>query len=366
MTSPLVGTKILLKATVKHDGRRFAPWILILTALSTSSVLVYPWVFPTAQDRAGLAAGIGANPAIGLIFGPAFDLSTTDGFNAWRSLALGGFLAALGAIFAVTRATRAQEDSGQAALLASGMLGRTSRLLTGVCLGLIGSVLAGAIAGLATVWCGGNWETSLLLGATFTATGWMFAAVAAIAAQLGADARTANSIAVGTLGALFLLRGFAYSVSAPAWTIWVNTLGWMTETKPASGNHWWPLWYAIAFTVAALAVAFVLQSQRDFGQGAFAPRPGPVRGKTTGAFGLALRLNRAPLVTWTITFVALGFVFGFFATSIKDILGADSAVAHILASVSGVQLMLRVRGGGRRKGRAADGDGAASCSLLRQ
>lgn len=265
MTATLAGTGPLLKATVKQDGRKFAPWILILTALSTSSVLVYPWVFPTAQDRAGLAAGIGANPAIGLIFGPAFDLSTTDGFNAWRSLGLGGFLAALGAIFAVSRATRAQEDSGQAELLASGVLGRTSRLLTGVCLGLIGSVLAGGIAGIVTVWCGGGWEASMLLGATFTATGWMFAAVAAIAAQLGSDARTANSIAVGTLGTLFLLRGFAYSVDAPSWTIWANPLGWMTETKPASGSHWWPLWYALAFTVAALVVAFVLQSRRDFG-----------------------------------------------------------------------------------------------------
>lgn len=368
MTATLAGTGPLLKATVKQDGRKFAPWILILTALSTSSVLVYPWVFPTAQDRAGLAAGIGANPAIGLIFGPAFDLSTTDGFNAWRSLGLGGFLAALGAIFAVSRATRAQEDSGQAELLASGVLGRTSRLLTGVCLGLIGSVLAGGIAGIVTVWCGGGWEASMLLGATFTATGWMFAAVAAIAAQLGSDARTANSIAVGTLGTLFLLRGFAYSVDAPSWTIWANPLGWMTETKPASGSHWWPLWYALAFTVAALVVAFVLQSRRDFGQGAFAPRPGPTRGRTTGVFGLALRLNRAPLITWTIAFVVLGLVFGFFATSIKDILGADSAVAHILASgattpdqlvsaflvtifsllgiiasVPGVQIMLKVR-----------------------
>ena len=368
MSAPLAGTATLLKTTIEHDGRRFAPWILILTALSTSSVLVYPWVFPTTEDRAGLAAGIGANPAIGLIFGPAFDLSTTDGFNAWRSLALGGFLAALGAIFAVTRATRAQEDSGQAELLASGVLGRTSRLLTGVCLGLIGSVLAGGIAGLATVLCGGGWENSLLLGATFTATGWMFTAVAAVAAQLGADTRTANSLAVGTLGALFLLRGFTYAVDAPDWMIWANPLGWMTETRPASGNHWWPLWYALAFTMAALAVAFVLQSHRDFGQGAFAPRPGPKRGKTTGPWGLALRINRAPLITWAITFVALGFVFGFFATSVKDILGADSAVAHILASgatmpdqlvsaflltifsllgiiasVPGVQIMLRVR-----------------------
>lgn len=368
MSTALAGTAPLLRSSVKYDGRSFAPWIVIVTALSASSVLVYPWIFPSQQDRAGLATAIGANPALGLIFGPAFNISTTDGFNAWRSLALGGFLAALGAIFTVTRATRAQEDSGQAELLASGVLGRASRLLAGVGLALLGSVLLGVIAGVVTGLCGGNWESSLLLGATFTATGWMFAAVAAVTAQLGSDSRTANSIAVGALGTLFILRGFAYSVEASAWTVWINPLGWMTETRPANGNHWWPLWYALAFTVVLLGVAFVLQARRDFGVGAIAPRPGPARGRDRSTWRLVLRLNRGPVITWTIAFLLLGVVFGFFSTSITDILGSDSAVAGVLAagattpqalvsaflvtilslvgiiaSIPGVQIMLKLR-----------------------
>ena len=368
MSTALAGTAPLLRTSVKHDGRSFAPWIVIVTALSASAVLLYPLIFPDQQDRAGLAAAVGANPALGLIFGPAFNLSSTDGFNAWRSLALGGFLAALGAIFAVTRATRTQEDSGQAELLASGVLGRASRLLAGVGLALIGSLLLGVIAGVVTGLCGGEWEASLLLGATFTATGWMFTAVAAVTAQLGSDSRTANSIAVGALGVLFLLRGFAYAVEAPAWTIWINPLGWMTETHPATGNHWWPLWYALAFTVVLLGVAFVLQARRDFGVGAVAPRPGPARGRDRSAFRLALRLNRGPIITWTIAFLALGVVFGYLATSITDVLGSDSAVTQVLAagattpdalvsaflvtilslvgiiaSIPGVQIMLKLR-----------------------
>ena len=368
MSATLVGTKPLLRASVTQDGRLFAPWILFTTLLSASSVLVYPWVFPTEQDRAGLAAAIGANPAIGLIFGPAFDISTTDGFNAWRSLALGGFLAALGVIFAITRATRAQEDSGQAELLASGVMGRGTRLMAAVAIGLIGSVLLGVVAGLVTVACGGGWMPSMLLAATFTATGWMFTGVAAIAAQIGSDARTANSIAVGTLGVLFLLRGFAYSISAPSWTIWINPLGWMTETKPASGNNWWPLLPAVLLTIVLRVVGFVLQSPRDCGVGAIAPRPGPARGPTRSTLRLALRINRGLLITWTIAFLALGLVFGYFTTSIHDILGSNTAVQHVLAagattpealvgafvvtvlslvgiiaSVSGVQVMLKVR-----------------------
>ncbi|GGF31823.1 ABC transporter membrane-spanning protein [Microbacterium sorbitolivorans] len=332
MSGALACTRPLLKVTLRHEIRGFAPWIAIATGLSASSVLVYPWIFPEAADRAGLSAAMSANPAIGMVFGPAFDLMSDEGFNAWRSLALAGFLTALGSILTVTRTTRGQEDSGQAELLASGVLGRASRLLAGVGVALVGSVLVGVIAGLVTVQCGGAWEPSMLLAATFTASGWMFAAIAAVTAQLGSDARVASSLAVATLGALFALRGFAYAIDAPAWTIWINPLGWMTETRPASGDHWWPLMLAAALTVVALAVAFAIQARRDFGQGIIASRPGPAEGRVRSPLGLALRINRPPLISWAIAFAALGVVFGYFATSVQDLLAGDSAVAGILAS----------------------------------
>lgn len=368
MTVRLAGTGPLLRASLRHDGIRFAPWVAIATALPVSSVLVYPWLFPDPLQRAALAVAVGANPALGIIFGPAFDLSTVDGFTAWRSLALAGFFTSLGSILAVIRATRGQEDSGQAELLASGVLGRASRLVTGVAMALIGSLAAGVVAGVVTGLCGGDWRSSLLLGATVTASGWMFAGVAAIAAQLGSDARTAGSLAVGTLGALFLLRGVAYSLAAPSWTVWANPLGWMTETRPATGDRWWPLLGAVALTTLLLAVAVALQVRRDFGQAVLTPRPGPDRGRIRSVWRLALRLNRGAVLTWAGAFTVLGVVFGYLSTSIQEILGKNSAVTAILAAgattpaqltsaflvtilslvgiiaaISGVQIVLRLR-----------------------
>jgi ABC-2 type transport system permease protein len=368
MTAAVAGTAPLLRASLRHDGRRFVPFIALTTALSVSSVIAYSLVFPSPEARAGLAAAIGANPALGLIFGPARDLTTVDGFNAWRSLALGGFLTALGAILLVTATTRGQEDSGQAELLAAGVMGRTTRLLSAVVMALVLSLVLGLVAGLVTVVFGGDLESSMLLGMTFAATGWMFAAVAAVTAQIGSDSRTANSMAMGVLGVLFIARGFLYSVSAPDWTTWINPLGWMTETRPASGNVWWPLLLAVAFTLVVLVLAFVLQARRDFGQGAIAPQPGPARGRDRSPFRLAFRLNRGAMMTWAVAFVALGVVFGYFAGSIKDVFGSNSAVQQILAagattpealiaafvatilglvgilaSIPGVQVMVRVR-----------------------
>ena len=187
-------------------------------------------------------------------------------------------------------ATRGQEDSGQAKLLASSVLGRGSRLLTGVGLALIESVLIGLVSGFATGAFGGDWESSLLLGATFASTGWMFTGFAAVASQLG------------------------------------------TEARPATGNNWLPLVYAVVLTIVCLALAFVLQSKRDFGQGAITPNPGPARGRIRSPWGLAVHINAGLLLTWMVAFILLGIVFGYFTGSIEDVLSQDSAVAHILAA----------------------------------
>lgn len=331
-SGPFTGVGPLLWATAKYDGKRFAPWIAIVTLLSVSSVLAYPWVFPTVADRAEFATAIGSNPAMGLIFGPAYDVSTVDGFNAWRSLALGGFFTALGAIFAVTRAVREQEDSGQAELLASSVVGRDARLLAGVGLATIGSVLVGVVSFALTIVCGGGLVASAVLGATFTATGVLFAGVSALCSQLASDARTANSLAMSVLGVMFVARGVAYSMDVPAWMRNVNPLGWVLESKPSVENNWVTLTPVIVVGVALMVCAFVLQARRDFGQGVLRPRPGPGEGRLGSPWQLALRLNRTSLLTWLLAAALIGCVFGFFAGSIKEILADNPTMAQIFAS----------------------------------
>ncbi|GAA4668251.1 ABC transporter permease [Gordonia humi] len=331
-SAEIAGAGPLLRASVRHNVRSFAPWILIPIALSVSSVIVYPLLFPDLAERQSFGATIGSNPALGLIFGPAFDLTTTDGFNAWRSLALGGFAVALGAIFIVTGASRGQEDSGQAELLASGVLGRQSRLVTAVVMGILMSTVSVVITGVITALCGGGWGASMILGIGFTAMGAMFAGVAAVTSQVGADARTASSIAVAVLGILFVLRGFLYSIEAPSWTTWINPLGWVTETRPASGDHWLPLIYPVVLTVVLVAVAFALQTSRDFGQGLIAARPGPSRGSMRSPLALAMRLNRSPALSWSIAFIGLGVVFGYFTGSVKDIFASNPALTEVFAA----------------------------------
>lgn len=332
MSQALTGSRPLLHASLKQEARNFAPWIVAVTALSASSILAYDFIFPDASDREALAAAVGGNPALSLIFGPARDLSTTEGFNTWRSLALGGFITALMAIFAVIRASRAQEDSGQAELLASGVMGRSTRVAVAVAMAGAACLAAGLVSAVVTGLCGSNWADAFLLSATFTVTGLMFAAVAAVTAQLGSDARTASTLAVAVLGGLFVLRGYLDSMDFGDWVTWLTPLGWMERTAPATGNTWWPLLPGLLLTAVLLVAAFALQARRDFGQGALAPRPGPARGKVLSTSRLAWKLNQGPVYSWTAAFVLLGVVFGNFSTSVTDLLAGNSSAAAVLAA----------------------------------
>jgi ABC-2 type transport system permease protein len=329
----LTGTPPLLKVSLRQDLRNIAPWVGLISVLSASSILAYTWIFTDPAQRQALATTLGANPALSLIFGPARDLTTADGFNAWRAGMLGALFAGLMAILIVVRNSRANEDSGQAELIASGVIARQSRLAVAVLMAAIASLALGVVCFLITIACGGGITSTLILSATFTASGLMFAGVAAIAAQLGPDSRTASSIAIGTLGVLYVVRGYIDTRGGSTWATWLTPFGWLEETRPATGNDAWPLLLCVLLTMALVAGAFVLQGHRDFGQGMFAQRPGPAGAGIAGnVWGLGFKLNRGSLITWLIAFAGLGLIFGNLATSIGGILAKNPAMAEILAS----------------------------------
>ncbi|WP_019634267.1 ABC transporter permease [Actinomadura atramentaria] len=362
----VAGLRPLLKVALVQDRRNIAPWVVLITALSASSVLAYAWVFPDEASRRQLTATLGSNPALALIFGPARDLSTADGFNAWRAGALGAFFAALMAVFIVIRNSRADEDSGQAELLASGVMGRQTRLATAMAMAAFASIALGAVSWLVTLACGGGPWDSLALSATFAGSGLMFTGVAGIAANIGSDARTANTLAVAVLGVAFIVRGYLDAAQAAPWTAWLTPFGWLEEVRPASGNNPWPLLAAVAFAALTAGLALALNRNRDFGMGLIAPKPGPGRGgRETTVWGLAFRLNRGSVISWLIAFAALGVVFGFLAGPVSDVLGDGSAflptgasagsssmlfaflvqilqIVAIIAAVFGVQIVMRI------------------------
>ena len=92
-------------------------------------------LYPTQADLdrlARTAGGIGANPAVVALQGPAYDASTYGGATAWQLVTPWAFLIGLMSILLVTRHTRQEEETGRAELVSSGVVGRYAWLAAGL------------------------------------------------------------------------------------------------------------------------------------------------------------------------------------------------------------------------------------------
>lgn len=323
----------LLLVTLRSDVRRLLPWVAFVALLSVSSVVAYTTSFPTAADRSRLAGTLGTNPALSLVVGRAQQLGTADGFNAWRSGQLGALLTALMAALAVVRASRAQEDSGQAELVVSGAVARSAPLAVAVAVGAVASLGLGLVVAAVTLLAGGSPAPTLLLCSGFAATGLVFGALAAVTAQVGAEARTATSLAVGAAGLAYAVRGYLDVSDTPGWTSWLTPFGWVERTGPGAVDDPRPLAVSVVVAGGLVALAFALRGRRDHGRGLLAGRPGPERARLAGTVGgLVLRLEAATLVVWVLGVVGLGALFGTVVPSLEQVVADNPALAALLAS----------------------------------
>jgi ABC-2 type transport system permease protein len=307
--------------------------VMLISMLSVTSILGYDAAFPNPADRMAFATALGANPALSLVFGPARDLMSTDGFNAWRAGQLGTFFAGLMGVLIVVRNSKANEDSGQAELIASGVVARGTRLAVALLVATIAALALGVVCWGLTVAVGGGREATYVLALSFSSSALVFGAVAAVACQIGSDARAATSLSVAVIGVLYVLRGYVDSSGGADWLTWLTPFGWFERSGPATDNDVRPLLLAVVVAVVLVAVAFWMQVRRDFGQGLVATNAGPEAGGFSATIpGLAVRLHRGPLIGWIVALGLLGGIEGTLASSVGDVIRENPVMAQVLAA----------------------------------
>jgi ABC-2 type transport system permease protein len=333
----LSGTWQLIRLALRRDRITLPVWILVIAVIPGSAVSAYQQFYPTAAERAALTAGMGANPSLSLLYGPAFDLSTAGGFTAWRYGSLIPLFLALACIFTVTRHTRQEEDTGRLELLASAVLGRYAALTAAVIVAALGSLATGMIAAAGMIGAKLPAGGSLLFGVSIALVGWVFIGVAAITAQLVEFSRTANGMATAALGVAFLLRAVGDSAKDVGWLSWLSPIGWSTQTRPFTGDRWWVLLVLIAAAVVLCAIGFALLPRRDFGMGILPAKPGPSQAAPSlrSPLALAWLLHRGTLIGWLIGFAVMGALFGSLAAGIGDIVGTSDQSKQILERMGG-------------------------------
>lgn len=336
---PLTGARELLRLAVRRDRMLLPIWIYVLAIIAVSGGYVVKEIYKTPADRASLASTVRHDAALAFIYGQLHG-DSVGALAAWRYLVYSALAAGLMSIFLVIRHTRADEEAGRLELIGSTVVGRHAALTAALLLALLANavafVLTFAIFALFGLPAGG----ALAYGLSEASCGLVFAAAAAIAAQVSGTARGARGIAITLLGLAFLFRGVGDSGATHGltWLTWLSPMGWAEEVRPFAGDRWWVLAVPLAVAVAGTAAAVALAGSRDAGAGLVRPRPGSATaGRLLGGpFGLVWRLERATLAGWSAGFLVSGLAIGVVGNGIGKLIGSSGgAVDKALLRIGG-------------------------------
>lgn len=328
MTS-LTGTVRLVRLALRRDRVLLPTWVAAITALAAATVASVLGLYSTAEERVAAATFSAGNPLARVFDGPAS--GTEPGALAWVEAAwLLAVLTALMCAQTVVRHTRLDEETGRAELVGAAVVGHHARLAAALKVAGLAGAGAGAGVTVALLANGLPASGSVLAGASIAATGWVFAGVAAVAAQVSSTSRGANATAGAVLGGAFLLRAVgdaAGRVAADgvtlvsAWPSWLSPIGWVQQLRPFAEDRVGLLVPPLALLVVLCVTAVVLEARRDVGAGLVPPRPGPAH---AGAglrtpLGLAWRLQRGTVVAYALAVAVIGAAFGAVGEAAEDL-----------------------------------------------
>ncbi|MFZ3595527.1 ABC transporter permease [Streptomyces sp. BH104] len=333
-TRHLAGTGTLLRLALRRDRVMMPVWIAITTVMVVSMPNTLKGVWPTAAERADIAASMNTNGSMRAMYGPVFG-DSLGALTAWRAGTFAAVFAAIMSLLIVVRHTRDEEESGRQELVSSAMVGRraplTAALLTAlVANGVLALLVAGGLASQGGV-------GALALGLAIGGCGMVFATMAAIVAQFTESARLARGATSAVLGVAFVLRAAgdsgANDGSSPL--TWISPIGWVENTRAFADERWWVLGLFLAAVLIQGAVGYELAGRRDIGMSFLPTRPGPADGRLGTAGSLAWRLQRGSVMGWSIGFLAAGVVFGGMTEGAADLVGDSENTMEIIERMGG-------------------------------
>jgi ABC-2 type transport system permease protein len=343
MSDSLTGTGILTRFSLRRDRVMLPVWVYIVVIEVAVNAATFTKLYKTAAQRASLVATGRTNPALTFLYGRLYG-DSVGGLTFWRIGVWASMFAALMTIFIVIRHTRADEESGRLELIGAGAVGRHAPLVSAITVAVTANiviiVLLGILLPALKLPVAGSLAFALVVGTA----GLAFAGIGAVAAQLTSSARAARGIAIGVLGAAFMLRavGDAGGAQGPNWLTWLSPLGWTELVRPFAAERWWILILPLAVFAGGIAAAFRLASRRDAGAGLLADRPGrpEASGLLRGPLSLAWRLQWPTLVSWAAGYLILFAVCGAAAKGIDQLVGTTSGLRTEFTRIGGQSVIV--------------------------
>lgn len=331
-------TGALIPPIVRRDRVRLVVWAAGILLLVVVTVVSTKDLYSTQAQLDQVAAVSKDNPAALAFNGPPVALNTMGGQIAFQLGAFGLAMAGLMSLLLTSRVTRGEEESGRLELVRALPVGRHAPLAAGVVAIAVLNVLVGALSAAVLIAENLPVAGSLVLGASFTAVGLFFVALTALTAQLSDNPRVASGLAGAVLGLGFATRAIGDATNGTL--SWISPIGLAQKSRAYGGDVPWPLLLSLALSGALLAGAVALSNRRDFGSGVLASRPGPAHASPPlgSELGLAVRLQRAAVLWWTVGALSLAVTCGSLASAIDDFVADNDALTDYFRRTTGVTL----------------------------
>jgi ABC-2 type transport system permease protein len=340
----LTGTGTLVRLILRRDRVLMPLWVVFVAVVPISYVASINGLFPTAAGRQSYYDASAHNAGFVALYGRLGGSSLGE-LVTWRA----GFvpiIIGLLSILTVIRHTRSEEDSGRRELLGATVVGRHAGLAAALIATFVANLVLGGLLAAGMISQHLPAAGSLAFGAQLAFAGWVFAGVAAVAAQLTSGAGSARGIAAIVLGATFLFRvvgDISDESGGPlSWFTWLSPIGWLQAIRPYGGDHWWPVALTAVVSLVLAGIGAALSARRDIGAGLLPPRLGPATGSPMlrSPLALAWRLHRGLLAGWVAGFVALGVVLGYLAEGVGDLVKDAPQMIDIFNRLGGSNALI--------------------------
>lgn len=321
----MTGWWTLLGILRRAQWRRVVVWVVALVGSLAGTALAVAGLYDTPAQIASYGEAV-VSDALVALNGRVEGIDTLGGIVQDEFGFLASFLMPLVGIALVASTTRGEEESGRLEMLLARRIDR--RAPVAAALTLILGTMSVTVVGfvLSLLAAGIDLDDAVLYSLALASVTLVFAAVAAVSAQVVMHGRGVYALGFGVVGLSYLLRGVG-DVTDTFW-VWLSPLGWLEKTAPfAEHQRWWVLLIPAAVTAVLAGVAVVLAGRRDLGAALHRPGPGPAvaSGRLRNPAGLAVHAQRASFAGWAVGSVVLAAVLGALAQEMVDaVLGNPS------------------------------------------
>jgi len=300
---------------------------------------VYPGLFPTQEALQSMQLGLDT-PAMVAMMGPVYGTESLTVAIAMAQECLIWFAitSIVMNIFFINRHTRVDEELGRHEMFISLPVGRLTGASAAIVCAFGLNLLIALFSALAVLLI--NVEGTTAAGAfsyalSVGAQGFLFAAVALLAAQLFSTASGSMGFSFALMGIFYLMRASG-DMSGNALS-YISPLGLGLKVEAFYTNAFWPVAIIFAEAVIIIIIALAIAAKRDLGQGVV-----PARKGNAGAgrflqspFGLAWRLTNKAFFIWAVSMLALGASYGSVVGELDTFIGGNDTIRALLESIGG-------------------------------